>query len=59
MFEEQDSNSHNSMKEYRYHDIGSVLLPVPEESMKLWTDKIQALLNSHKKPEIDIWRGIA
>lgn len=54
-----DDNLHNSLRPpYLMYDVGSVLIPVPEEALNYWTERIQALLNRHRKPEIDLWQNI-
>lgn len=58
MTDKYEGGSHNSMQEYRYHDVGSVLVPVPQEAMDEWTKKIQALIDVHVKPQVNIWKDI-
>lgn len=55
---EESIDARNSMREYRHYDIGSVLVPVPEEALKEWTARIKLLLDKHSKTQVDIWTDI-
>ena len=55
---EETIDERNSMREYRHYDIGSVLVPVPEDALNYWTERIKTLLGKHSKPEIDLWQNI-
>ena len=55
---EESIDQRNSMKEFRYHDVGSVLVPIPKEALEYWTERINLLLDKHSKPQVDIWKNI-
>ncbi len=58
-FDEEDIDARNSMREHLHYSI-------PEEedeeairrSIEQWRKKREALMESHFKKQIDIWRGI-
>ncbi len=55
-----EDNLHVSLRPpYLMYDIGSVLIPVPEDALNFWTERIKSLLERHKKPnEIDLWGNV-
>lgn len=55
-----EDNLHNSTRPpYLMYDVGSVLIPVPEEALAYWTDHIKALMEKHMKaPQVNIWKDV-
>jgi hypothetical protein len=55
---EETIDQRNSMREYRHYDVGSVLVPVPEEALAYWTERIKLLLAKHTNPQVNIWKDV-